>query len=80
MVGSLPTTTTILVRILRENVDRGFPERFKKAGPRAARVAEREAHGLVEQQVEKYVRDKMKPELVRTARQAQATIKRQSWR
>lgn len=59
---------------------RGFTERFQKAGPRAERVANREALALVEGEVEKYVRDKMKPELVKAARQAQATIKRQGWR
>lgn len=59
---------------------RGFTAPFQKAGPRAARVADREAMGVVEGEVEKYVRERMKPELVKAARQAYATIKRQSWR
>lgn len=51
-----------------------------KLGPRAARVIEREAHALVEQECEKYVRAKMKPELVQAARQAVAGFKRQNGR
>lgn len=51
-----------------------------KLGPRARRIANRDALALVETQVEKYVRERMKPELTRAARQAHATMKRQDWR
>lgn len=44
------------------------------------RVLEREALAVVEQNVETYVREKLKPELLQKARQASSTMKRQGWR
>lgn len=57
-----------------------FTERFEKQGPRAKRVLHREALAVVEQNVETYVREKMKPELLQAARRASSTMKRQDWR
>jgi hypothetical protein len=61
-------------------VDRDHTKRFEKRGARAKRVLEREAHAVVEQSVETYVREKMKPELLRSARQASASFKRERGR
>jgi hypothetical protein len=44
------------------------------------RVVERDATGVVEQNIEQYVRDKMKPQLLLNARTATAGIKRERGR
>ena len=59
---------------------RGHTAPFQKRGPRAEREAQRDAEALVEKGCEQYVRDKMKPDLVRGARQAQNSFKRQNGR
>lgn len=51
-----------------------------KAGPRARRIAKREAEAAVEQACEKYVRDRLKPMLVANAKAAIAGIKKQNGR
>jgi len=52
----------------------------RKFGPKAQRVANRDALALVEQECEKYVRGKMQPELLRAARQATAGFRRERGR
>ena len=61
-------------------MDRNHTKRFQKRGPRAKRVVEREALALVEQNVETYVREKMKPELLQNARAATAGFRRERGR
>lgn len=51
-----------------------------KPGPRAARIAKREAAAAVEQKCEQYVRDRLKPQLVANARAAVAAFKKQNGR
>lgn len=51
-----------------------------KPGPRAKRIALREAVAAVEQECEKYVRDRLKPQLIASAKQAVAGFKKQRGR
>jgi hypothetical protein len=61
-------------------MNRNHTAPFQKRGPRAMRIAERTAHAMVEIECEKYVREKLRPELVRGARMALAGFKRQTGR
>lgn len=51
-----------------------------KIGPRTMRIAKREALAAVEQSCEKYVRDRLKPQLVTNAKAAIAGIKKERGR
>lgn len=53
---------------------------FRKRGPRAERILQRDALALVEQECEAYVRKKMKPQLLANVRQAVDAFKRERWR
>jgi hypothetical protein len=59
-------------------VDRNHTAPFQKKGPRAEREVQRDAMAMVEQNCEKFVREKMKPQLVQSAKQALAAFRRRS--
>lgn len=50
-----------------------------KQGPRAKRIAEREALDELARETEKFVRSRMKPELVASAKKAVSTFKSESF-
>lgn len=50
-----------------------------KKTSRLRRIAEREAHAVTEAETEKFVRSKMRPELVASAKKAASTFKSESF-
>jgi len=53
---------------------------FAKAGPRAKRALLRDVRAQAEQDIEKYVRAKMQPQLIAAGRAALANFKRERGR